>query len=119
MSNQAYPSAVHSANFTGDDNKKVPGNKGAHIYFAVTAVPGVDTVQMIIEAKDQVSGQYETLISGAASALTHLDAFTIFPGITETANVDISDPLPDIYRVRVVHSAATAFTYSINVVEIE
>lgn len=119
MSNQRYPSAVRSATLTGDDNKKVPGNRGCHVYLNVTAVPGTDTVSLVIEAKDDVSGAYETLITGAARSTTGLDAFTVYPGVTETANVDISDPLPDVYRIRVVHSAATPFTYSVNVSEIE
>lgn len=118
MSNQIYPSAVRAATLVGDDNKKVPGNKGCHVYLNVTAVPGVDTVQLLIEAKDPASGVYETVIAGAARVATGQDAFTVYPGVTETANVDISDPLPDVYRIRVVHSAASNFTYSVAVVEL-
>lgn len=119
MSNQFFQSQVRTATLVGDDNKKVAGNKGIHVYLNVTSVPGVDTVQLVIEAKDTLSGVYETILTMAARVATGLDAATVYPGVTETANVDISDPLPDTYRIRVVHSAATPFTYSVSVFEIE
>lgn len=118
MSNQIYPSAVRNATFVGDDNRKVPGSKGATFVLTVTAVPGVDTVQLVIEGKDRASGTYETLLTGAARVATGQDVFTIYPGITETAGIDLSDPLPDVYRIRVVHSAGTNFTYSVGVDEL-
>lgn len=119
MSNQFFGSAVRSATFVGDDNKKVPGNRGAHIYLNVTAVPGIDTVQLVVEGKDTVANVYETILTCAARVATGQDASTIYPGVTETANIDISDPLPDVYRIRVVHSAGTPFTYSVSIYEIE
>lgn len=118
MSNQSYASAVRNALFTGDDNKKVPGNKGCTVVFNVTAVPGVDTVTLTIEGKDPVSGVYFTLLTAAARVATGTDVLTVYPGVTETANVDFSGILPDTYRVRVIHSAGTNFTYSIGVTEL-
>lgn len=118
MSTQTFPSAVRSATLVGGDNTKVPGAKGATFCLTVTAVPGVDTVQMVIEGKDRASGTYETLLTFAARVATGQDVATIYPGITETAGVDVSDPLPDVYRIRIVHSAGTPFTYSVSVDEL-
>lgn len=118
MSNQSYVSAVRNASFTGDDNKKVSGNHGCKVVFDVTAVPGVDTVQLIIEGKDPVSGKYFTILSAAARVATGTDVLTVQPGGAITANVSANDSLPDTYRVRVAHSAGSNFTYSLSVTEL-
>lgn len=118
MSNQKFASAVRSATFVGDDNTKSPGSKGVKVTLDVTAVPGVDTTQLVIEHKDPLSGKYVTVLAETASAITRTAVLTVYPGITATANVSASDVLGDVYRVRVVHSAGTNFTYSIGVAEI-
>lgn len=117
MSNQKYPSAVHTATFVGDDNRKVPGSIGCKVTLAVTVVPGVDTVQAVIEGKDEVSGTYYAILSSVAGAGLGAVVLTVHPGVTPAANVAVADALPDVYRVRVVHSAGSSFTYSVGVVE--
>jgi hypothetical protein len=118
MSNQRFASAVRSANFIGDDNVKVPGNRGVKAVLDVTAVPGVDTVQLVIEGKDPLSGKYYTVLQAAARVAVGTDVLTIAPGIAVTANVSAADELPDVYRARVVHSAGTNFTYSLSLAEL-
>jgi hypothetical protein len=118
MSKQSFASAVRSATFVGDDNVKNPGSRGVKVTLDVTSVPTVDTVQLVIEHKDVVSGKYVQVGAAAARVAVGTDVLTVYPGIAVTANVAISDVLGDIYRVRVVHSAATNFTYSIGVAEI-
>ena len=117
MSIQKFPSAVRAATFAGDDNAKNPANVGCKVHFNVSAVPGVATVQLVIEGKDAISGLYYTILQGAAQVGTGLFVYTVYPGVAAVANVSASDTLPDTYRVRVVHSAGTNFTYSIHVVE--
>lgn len=118
MSNQSYASAVRAATFVGDDNRKVPGNRGCKAVLNVTAVPGVDTVQLVIEGKDPVSGVYYTILQAAARAANGTDVLTVNPGNASTANVSAPDALPDTYRARVVHSAGTNFTYSLSIIEL-
>jgi hypothetical protein len=118
MSNQAFASAVRAATLTGDDNKKVPGANGVKATISVTAVPGVDTVQLVIETKDRVSGTYKQLLAAAARAGAGVDVLTVYPGIAVTANVSASDSIDDTYRIRVIHSAASNFTYSVGVTEL-
>ena len=119
MSNQSFVSAIRNATFVGDDNKKVSGNHGCKVVLNLTAVPGVDTVQPIIEGKDRISGAYYTILQGAAQPTAGTYVLTVLPGIAVTANASASDSLPDTYRVRVVHSAASNFTYSVSIDELQ
>ena len=118
MSNQAYASAVRAATLVGDDNKKVPGSRGVKAVLNVTAVPGVDTVQLVIENKDPVSGVYTQVLAAVARAGAGADTLTVQPGGPVTANVAANDQVADTYRIRVVHSAGTNFTYSVSVTEL-
>lgn len=118
MSNQRFASAVRSATFVGDDNAKAPGNRGVKAVLDVTVVPGVDTVQLVIEGKDPLSGKYYTILAMTASAAISTTVLTVAPGITAAANSAAADELPDVYRARVVHSAGTAFTYSLALTEL-
>jgi hypothetical protein len=118
MSNQAYPSAVRAATFVGDDNRKVPGNRGVKAVLDVTAVPGVDTVQLVIENRDPASGKYVQVLAAAARVAAGTDTLTVYPGGAVTANVSANDIMADTYRARVVHSAASNFTYSLSLTEL-
>lgn len=118
MSNQAYASAVRAATLVGDDNKKVPGNRGIKVVLDVTSVPTVDTVQLVIENKDPTSGKYVNVLSAAARVAAGTDTLTVYPGGAVAANVSANDEIMDTYRIRVVHSAGTPFTYSVGVTEL-
>lgn len=118
MSHQNFASAVRNATLVGADNKKVPGANGVKAVLNVTAVPGVDTVQLVIEQKDPVSGVYTQILAAAARAGAGADTLTVYPGIAVAANVSANDVLPDDYRIRIVHSAGTNFTYSVRVTEL-
>ena len=119
MSNQIYPSVVRSATLTGDDNKKNPGNHGCIAILNVTAVPGVDTVTLVIEAKDPASGVYYTVLQATSRVATGMDVLQVQPGGAVTANQSANASLPDTYRARVIHSAGTAFTYSLSLTELQ
>jgi hypothetical protein len=118
MSNQKFAAAIRAATFVGDDNARIPGNVGILVALDVTLVPGVDTVQLVIERKFALSGKYVQVLAAAARAGTGTDVLTVYPGVAAVANVSANDALSDIYRVRVIHSAATNFTYSVEVIEL-
>jgi predicted Zn-dependent protease with MMP-like domain len=118
MSNQKFQSAVRAATFAGDDNVRSPGNRGILAVLDVTGVPGVDTVQLVVERKFALSGKYVQVLAAAARAGAGTDVLTVYPGAIAVANVTANDVMSDIYRVRVVHSAATNFTYSVEVIEL-
>jgi len=100
----ALASAVRAATTTSADIVNYNGSS-ATLVLSVTAVPGVDTVQMIIEGKDIASGAYYTLISSTASPLLRTAAVAV----TDIATYI----LPRVFRVRVVHTGVGNFTYSV------
>ena len=54
----------------------------------------------------------------AALVAAGVDVLQVQPGGAVTANVSANASVPDVYRVRVVHSAASNFTYSVSVTEL-
>jgi len=106
-------SAVRAAtNFTADQVN--PNARGVRVSYNITAVPGTDTITVQIQGKDPVSGNYFTILAGAAQVATgQKPDLIVYPGVTATANVAVSEPLPRTWRVNVVHSAASNFTYSV------
>jgi hypothetical protein len=108
-------SAVRSATTPSGDQINYNA-RGVLVVFDVTAVPTVNTVNCQIQAKDPVSGKYVTLADSGAQATAGTYTILVYPGATDTdtkltAKNDI--PLPRTWRVNVVHSAATNFTYSV------
>lgn len=89
---------------------------GVLVYCNVTNVPGVDTVQFIVQVKDPVSGTYINLVTDTAVAASGMRALLVYPG-AGAASGDINavrnGPLPRTWRVRVVHSGSGQFTYSV------
>ncbi len=87
--------------------------RGVTLTLDLTAVPGVDTVQLVIEGKDPASGKYYTIAQTAARSTTGTDTLVVYPGIAAVANARVNDVIPPNWRARVVHSAGTNFTYSL------
>ena len=92
--------------------------KGIIVVFDVTSVPGTDTVQLKIQAKDPASGKYVDLVTGTAESAVGTYVYSVYPGIGDKNTIlDNYEelPLPRTWRVQVVHSAATSFAYSVGV----
>lgn len=93
---------------------KMKGHRGVKVIVDMTAVPGVKTVTPKIEYKDAVSGKWITALTGPAIVATGTHVLTVYPGLTETANIDASDLIPDLWRVVCTYSGADAgFTFSV------
>lgn len=90
---------------------------GAVFYLNVTAAPGVETLQLVLEEQDPVSGVWSTVTSTLATTATGMVRMKIKSAITavaaSTTQVVVQDVLPAIWRIRVVHSAAGNWTYSL------
>lgn len=90
--------------------------RGVVVFLNITAVPGVDTLQVNVQAKDPVSGVYSTFAQGPTIATTGFQYITVYPGAA-TAGSFLAytsvQPLPRTWRVNIGHSAATSFTYSV------
>lgn len=108
-------SAVRTATTNSPDQVNYNA-KGVMIFFSVTAVPGGDTVQLRLQVKDPISGSYVTSLTGNAKDAIALYAYMLYPGLIDTGAVyDVEQPaaLARTWRVQVVHSAGTNFTYSV------
>ena len=66
-----------------------------------------------IEGYDEVSGQWVTLLTGAAITGTGTTTLTLYPGVTVSANVAVSDVLPRTWRVTMTAADADSLTYSV------
>ena len=105
-------SAARTATTSSADQTNYNGQAVA-VTFNITAVPGVETLTLKIEAKDPVSGAYTTLLTGAAQSGTGTTRLRVGTNITASANVAAADVLGRTWRVTVTHSAAGSFTYSV------
>lgn len=90
----------------------VNGGSGVFV-FDITAVPGVQTVTLTIQGKDETSGKYYTLIAGTALSATSTNVYKVGQGLPVTANVSANDVIPRTIRAVVTHSGAGSFTYTV------
>lgn len=89
-------------------------SKGVIVVVDVTAVTAIENVTVKIQGKDSLSGKYyDILVSSAISSISTV-VLKVFPAATPVANTTANDHVPKMIRVRVEHSAAGSFTYSVN-----
>ena len=113
-SNQvALPVAVRTATTASVDFLNL-GWRGGHIIMNVTAVPGADSITLSIQGKDPISGNYYAILTGLGETTTGTKVYKVYPAIGAVANAAANDILPEIWRINVVHSAGTSFTYSVS-----
>ena len=108
----ALASAARTATTDSADLSN-PDGRGVWVVLDVTAITATPSLTVLIQAKDPASGKYVTLLTGAAVATVSTTTYVVYPGITETANVDVSAPVPKTFRIRVTHADADSATYSV------
>lgn len=126
MNGTLLESKKRTATTTSNDVNAVQGQRGVMIALDITKAPNAgDTLTLQLEAKDPSSGKYVPLTVFKVSkkgeelqaGLTSL--FTVYPGALETEAVGAHEvmalPLPRKFRVKVTHSAAGEWTYSVGV----
>ena len=79
----------------------------------VTTVIGTGSITLTIQGKDPGSGNYYTLLAGAAVTTNTTNIYTVYPGLTAAANVTASDVLPQTWRLLVTANNANAATYTV------
>jgi len=118
---QFYSLTGQTTTFVGDPVRRLD-QVGFKAVLNVTAVPGVDTVQLVIEENigppSALGGGagvavWRQIAAAVASAAAGVQALTVHPAVTPVANVAVSDFPMDGIRVRVIHSGAGAFTYTL------
>lgn len=85
---------------------------GVKVVLDMTTV-GTGSVTLTIQGKDKTSGKYYTLLAGAPVTTNSTNVYTVYPGITVTANVSAADVLPSNWRVLVTANNANAATYTV------
>jgi hypothetical protein len=114
LEGQVLASGVHAATNNSADLTNLNAT-GVIIYFNVSVVPGVDTVTLSVEGKDPVSGNYGVLYAATAIATVIQPArYVLYPGASGAGPTGVlAIPIPRTWRVKITHSAATNFTYSV------
>lgn len=120
LTSSARTATTNSADLTN------PGNKGVIIALDVTATPNdAQTLTLEVQVKDPVSAKYVTITAYTALLASTLGAtpttetylYTLYPGTAETAAVAKHElqalVIPFNWRVRMVHSAAGSWTYTV------
>ena len=97
--NQAVNGTV---NVTDQTN---PVGAGIIVGINVTVITTA-TLTVNIQGKDEMSGQYYTLLASAALAAVAFSTLTLYPGAVVTANVSANGMLPNTYRLQAVLGGA-------------
>lgn len=111
------PSAARTATINTTDRSD-PNAEGVHVIVDITAASGTTpTLTPAIQGKDPASGNYYTLLTGAALTAAGTTVLKVAPGVTPAANVAVSDFLPDTWRVVCTIGGTTpSFTFSVGAV---
>ncbi len=75
--------------------------KGIVLFLNISAVANTPTVDVKLQAYDEISGSFID-VPGASfpqKTGTGLSMLTVYPGITASANVAVSQPLPHVFQV--------------------
>jgi hypothetical protein len=88
-------------------------HKGVRVHVNATAATATPSVVFTVEGKDNITGDYYTLLASAAVTGTGDTFLTIYPNIAVTANVSASNVLPAYWRVTCVHGDADSITYNV------
>ena len=90
--------------------------RGVHVFLNITVVPGVDTVSVSVLAKDPVSGAYKTVLLSPPVGVAGSFHYQVYPGVTDAGAVVESEQglaLARTFAIRINHSGAGSFTYSV------
>lgn len=96
---------------TGSDQVNY-NHRGLIVVLSMTVV-GTGSVTLTIQGKDPVSGQYYTMLAGAAVITNSTNVYTVYPGAPATANVSANAPLPRTWRVLATANNANPTTYTV------
>lgn len=61
-----------------------------------------------IEGKDRISQKYYTILASAPILASSTKVLKVYPGITASTNLSVSDILPETWRVKVVAASGIA-----------
>jgi hypothetical protein len=112
----ALISATRTATTSSPDQTN-PNGRGLHVILNITAASGTGGLQIFIQGKDPVSGNYYNLnATPTAVVATGQTIFEVYPGIGPISGgitQRTSGALPRTFRIQVVHGDASNYTYSV------
>lgn len=89
-------------------------HRGIIFFLNVTVASGTGGLQLSIQVKDPISGQYVGLNAlPAAVTTTGIRAYSFYPGISAVGTQGTSGALSRTFRVQVIVGDATSYTYSV------
>jgi len=90
-------------------------NKGALGIVVTLDVTNVNTSSIVltIQRKDQASGKYVTILTGAAVTAISTNTYKVYPGLTAAANLTVSDLIGDTFKIVVTVGNANNTTYTL------
>lgn len=86
---------------------------GLIVVVDVTAISAAPSVVFKIQGYDSVSGKTWDILTSAAVVATGTTVLKVFPGITTSANVAVSDVIPENIRIIATHGNTDSITYSV------
>lgn len=102
---------AQTATLAGPDQTNY-GARGISVYVKTTTI-GTGSITLTIQGKDTASGDYYTLLAGAAIVTNTVNRYTVFPGNAVAANVTANDQLPHTWRLLVTSNNANPVAYSV------
>lgn len=106
-------SASRTTTQTQDEQSNRAGYKGIRVVLDMTVVTASPSVTLTIQCKDRTSGEWHTLLSGAAVTGDTTNVYTLHPGAPVTTNVSANAQLGSAWRIVVTAGNANAGTYSV------
>lgn len=89
--------------------------RGGVFVIDVTALAATPSLVFTIQGKSSLGSDYYTILASAAIIATGVTVLRVYPGMTVSATLAVSDVLPRIFRVSVAAGNADSITYSISV----
>jgi len=109
-----FASAVRDTDENSGDLQNL-NCRGVVVVVDITAEAGTHAVVVKIQGKDEVSGKYYDILASASLTATGTTVLRVYPGLTASANVTVSDVLPRTWRVHLDHTKTETSTMTMSV----
>ncbi len=86
--------------------------RGVTLFLNVTVAVAAQTLTVLLQFRDPISGLFSTVFTSVAVTVTGLYAFQVYPAAAGAAGSQ-SLNLPRQWRAQVAHSAGGSWTYSL------
>lgn len=106
------PSAARTATTNSGDQRNGK-HRGVRVHINATAKADTPSVVFTIQGKDNLTGDYYTILASAAVTDVGDTFLLVYPGVAAAANAAVSQVLPPHWRVLCTAADADSLTYEI------